>query len=86
MNFLTLKAKKAFIYLRNAFTKALILRHFDLECHIRIETNTSKYAIGGVLSQMTSDQHSSSYVTHKDPNSDIFKSEIGQWYLVAFFS
>ena len=33
-DFLTLEAKKAFIYLQKAFTKALILRHFDPEHHI----------------------------------------------------
>ena len=45
MEFLTLKAKKA-------FSKALILYHFDLECHICIETDVSRYTIIGVLSQM----------------------------------
>ena len=54
--FLTSKAKEAFNRLRQAFTKALILRHFYLECHIRIETNASDYAIGGVLSQLTRNQ------------------------------
>ncbi len=77
-DFLTSKAKKVFIYLRKAFTKALILRHFDLEYHIRIETDVSRYAIGSVLSQMTSDQYSSGHMTHEDPNSDFPKSEIGQ--------
>ena len=37
------------------FTKALILRHFDPESHIRVKTDASGYAIGGVLSQMTSE-------------------------------
>ena len=32
--FLTSNARKAFNRLRQAFTKALILRYFDLECHI----------------------------------------------------
>ncbi len=49
-DFLTLEAKKTFIYLQKAFTEASILRHFDPECHIQIETDTSEYAIGGVLS------------------------------------
>ena len=53
--YLTPGAKQAFTQLRQAFTKALILRHFDPECHIRIETDASSYAIGGVLSQLTSD-------------------------------
>ncbi len=74
-DFLTPKAKKAFIHLRNAFTKAPIFRHFDLEYHIRIKTDALGYAIGRVLSQMTLDQHFFDHVTHKDPNSS--KSEIG---------
>ena len=31
-------------------TEAPILWHFDLECHIRIETNASRYAISEVFS------------------------------------
>ena len=34
-DYLTLKARLAFTQLRKAFTEALILQHFDLECHIR---------------------------------------------------
>ena len=49
-DFLTPKAKLAFAKLRQAFVKAPILHHFDLERHIRIETDASGYAIGGVLS------------------------------------
>ena len=49
-SFLTPKARAAFNRLRLAFTKAPILQHFDLECHIRIKTNASGYAISGVLS------------------------------------
>ena len=48
-DFVTTKAKEAFIHLQKAFTKALILRHFDLRCHIWIETNVLRYAIGGSL-------------------------------------
>ena len=48
--FLTPDARKAFNYWRQAFIEAPILRHFDLECHIQIETNASGYAIDGVLS------------------------------------
>ena len=48
--FLTPDARTAFNRLRLAFTEAPILRHFDPECHIRIETDASGYAIGGVLS------------------------------------
>ena len=55
LTFLTPDAREAFNQLRQAFTKAPILRHFDPECHIQIETDASGYAIGGVLSQRTSD-------------------------------
>ena len=54
-NFLTPGAKLAFTKLRQAFLKASILHHFDLKRHIRIETDVLGYAIGGVLSQLTSD-------------------------------
>ena len=53
--FLTPGARKAFIELRQAFIKAPILHQFDLERHIRVETDASGYAIGRVLSQLTSD-------------------------------
>ncbi len=82
-DFLISRAKKAFIHLQRAFIEAPILKYFDPEHHIWTGTDASGYAIGGVLSQMTSDQHSSGHVTHEDPNSS--KSEIGQWYPVAFF-
>ena len=48
-------AKKAFDHIWHAFTQAPIFQHFDLERHIRIETDVSGYAIGRVLSQLTSD-------------------------------
>ena len=53
--FLTTNAKKAFLQFRRAFTKAPILQHFDSEQYIRIETDASGYAIGGVMSQMATD-------------------------------
>ena len=68
--FLTPSAREAFNQLRQAFTEAPILRHFDPECHIRIETDASGYAIGGVLSQLTSDH---------------LTSDQGQWHLVIYF-
>ena len=49
-DFLTLRAKLAFTKLKQAFLKALILLHFDPECHIWIEADASGYTIGGVLS------------------------------------
>ena len=74
--FLTSKAKKAFDRLRQAFTEAPILRHFDLECYIRIETDVSSYTIGKVLSQLTLNQVTSDEAI--ELNAD--------WYLVAYFS
>ena len=52
--FFTSGARKAFTKLRQAFVKAPILHHLDPKCHIRVETDASGYAIGGVLSQLTS--------------------------------
>ena len=49
-SYLTLEDRLAFTKLRKSFTKALILQHFDPECHIRIETNMLGFAISGVLS------------------------------------
>ncbi len=49
--------------------------HFNLKYHIQIETDALGYAIGGVLSQMTLDQHFSNHVIHDDPN---FKFKISQ--------
>ena len=70
-DFLAFKAKKAFMHLQKAFTKAPILRHFDSEYHIHIKIDTSGYAIGRILSQMTLDQHFSGHMTYKGPNSEI---------------
>ena len=53
--YLTPSTKPAFTQLRQAFIKAPILWHFHPECHIRIKTDASSYAISGVLSQPTSD-------------------------------
>ena len=47
--FLISNTKKTFNQLQLAFIKALILRHFDLEGHIQIETNILGYAIGAIL-------------------------------------
>ena len=75
--FLTPKARLAFIQLRQAFVEAPILYHFNPESHIRIETNASGYTISGVLSQLSSGTK---------PDGVVTKDDLGQWYLVAFFS
>ena len=76
-SFLTPEARSAFNRLWLAFTKAPILWHFDPECHIRIETDASGYAIGGVLSQLASGT---------SPDGVVTKADLGQWHPVAFFS
>ena len=63
IGFFTLKAKLAFIQLRQAFVKAPILHYFDPEYHIRIKTNISSYAIGGILSQLISGTRPNGVVT-----------------------
>ncbi len=50
IDFLTSKAREAFIYLQKAFTKVLILKYFNLEHYIWIDTDTLGYAISGVPS------------------------------------
>ena len=54
MFFIT-NARKAFAKLRQALIEAPILNHFDPERHIQIEIDTSGYAIGGILSELTLD-------------------------------
>lgn len=53
--FLNSKARETFDHLKQAFIKAPILHHFDLERHIWIETDASGYAISGILSQLALD-------------------------------
>ena len=55
LSFLTPNARQAFTQLRKAFTEAPILWYFNSEHYIRIETDSSSYAIGDVFSQITSE-------------------------------
>lgn len=66
-----LKTSVAFTCLRKIFTKAPILDHFNPECHIRIKTYASGFAIGEIFSQLIS-----RYVIHTNP--DLSASKIGQ--------
>jgi hypothetical protein len=50
----TLKAKASFEKLKKAFTTALFLIYFDLNKPIRVETDTSTYAITRTVSQQAS--------------------------------
>ncbi len=53
--FLTAEARKAFTKLKQVFVEAPVLNHYDPEHYIQIEMDVSSYAIGGILSQLTSD-------------------------------
>ena len=68
-SFLTLKARAAFNRLQLAFTKALILWHFDPKYHIWIETDVSGYAIGRMLSQLAFETR---------PDGVVIKTNLGQ--------
>ena len=61
--FFTPEARLAFTQLRQAFVKAPILYHFDPKNYIRIKTNASGYAIGGILSQLFSETRPDEVVT-----------------------
>ena len=71
------KTRLAFTQLRQAFVKAPIFHHFDPESHIRIKTDVLGYAIGDILSQLSSGTR---------PDRVVTKNDLGQWHLVAFFS
>ena len=43
---------QAFRRLTDAFKKAPLLKHFDPQLSIRIETDASEYALAGILSQL----------------------------------
>lgn len=75
-DFLTSKAKKAFIHLQKAFAKALIFRNYNEKCYIQIETDFLGYTIGGIPSQMTSDKYFSGHIIPKDPI--LSKNDISQ--------
>ena len=53
--FLIANTTQAFTQLRQRFTNTSIFSYFDPERHIWVETDGFGYAIGGILSQLTSD-------------------------------
>ena len=80
-DFLIPKASLAFSQLKKAFTKAPILHHFDPKRHIRIDTDAPGYAIGKVLSQLTTQRNLVDEVNHQTNNLNQLinpLSEIGQ--------
>ena len=74
--FLTSRAREAFDYLRQTFTQAPNLWHFNPKCHIQIKTDASGYVIERVLSQLTPNQLTLN---------EIIKLSI-DWRPVAYFS
>ena len=89
--FLIPSTKKAFNLLRQAFIKALILRHFDPKCHIQIETDPSSYAISEVLSQLTPDQLTYDHLIfgqdklNSTKSKNLAKFDFGQLHPVTYF-
>ena len=75
-SFLIPDAKINFNCLCLAFIKVPILWHFDMKYHIWIKIDASSYAIGGILSQLTS---------KTSPDGVITKAHLSQWHLVLFF-
>ena len=47
----SLECETVFTQLKNTFTSALILRHFDLELETIVETDASDYVVSGILLQ-----------------------------------
>ena len=52
----TERQEKAFRKLKERFTKELVLAASDLDKKIRIEVDTSDYAMGGILSMKCEDE------------------------------
>ena len=48
--FITFRAKKALIKLKEVFVEALILNHFNPKYYIQIKTNLSSYAMSKIFS------------------------------------
>ena len=53
---ITSKARQAFLQLKKAFAKVLILISFDPKKEIIVKTNISNYILGGVINQQGADR------------------------------
>jgi len=49
------KADAAFCALKQVFTEALVLTHWSLDTPVLVETNTSDYALAGIISSISPD-------------------------------
>jgi hypothetical protein len=67
----------SFAELHDAFTKALVLAHFDSARPIRLETDASGFAMAGIISQQQDNAHDA-FVSVRAPYSK------GHWHTVAF--
>ena len=76
LNFLTFDTRKLFNSLWLVFIKSLILWYFDPRCHLYIKTDALDYATSEVLNWLTFGTSSNGVVT---------KTDLGQWYPIAFF-
>ena len=56
-SFLTPEVKESFQKLKKAFCKEPVLQHFDMSKPIRLETDASGKAIGGILYQQDIDKN-----------------------------
>ena len=75
--FFTPKARLTFTQWRQVFVKTPILYYFNLKSYIRIEIDALNYAIGSILSQLTSKTR---------PDGVVIKTNLSQWHLIAFLS
>jgi hypothetical protein len=71
--FLSPQAKEAFYELREAFAKVVTLHHFDPERPCRLETDSSGFAICGILIQLNKDGQ---WVPVSE--NDLFRTQL--WY------
>ena len=69
---LTPLQREAFVKLKVLFTRAPILRHYDPELPLRIETDASAFAIGAILAQLHGDRwHPIAYMSKKLQGSEL---------------
>lgn len=78
IRFHSLQPRVAFTCFKKSFTKAPILYYFDPKCHIRIVTDISGFAFGGIFCQLNLNHVNYIHL-------DLSTSEIDQWHLVTFF-
>ena len=75
LDFLIPEARLAFIKLKQVFIKAPILHYFYPKCYIRTETDVSRYTIGEILSQLSSNDlgqwHPVAFFSQKTISADI---------------